>query len=79
MSIISIRVNDEEMALLDQLSKIYGLGVSSVIKKIVFEKMEDDFDMKIIQKCEDQTKTSQLTLKPLESLSEEVGFDWNDL
>ena len=48
MSIISVRVNDDEMAILKEASKLYDCGMSSMIKRLTFEKLEDEFDMKII-------------------------------
>lgn len=52
MSIISIRVNDEEKKMLDSASKVYGCKVSSMIKRIVFEKLENDYDLKIFEEYE---------------------------
>ena len=47
MSVISIRVNDDEKKILDSASKAYGCKVSSMIKKFVFEKLENDYDLKV--------------------------------
>lgn len=41
MGIVSVRVNDDEMKVLNEFSKLYGCGVSSMIKRIVFEKLEE--------------------------------------
>lgn len=41
MGIVSVRVNDDEMKILNEFSKLYGCGVSSLIKRIVFEKLEE--------------------------------------
>ena len=50
MGIISIRVNEEEKKLLEQASKLYGSGISSLVKQIVFEKLEDEYDLALAEK-----------------------------
>ena len=52
MSVISIRVNDDEKAILENASKIYGCGISSMVKQLAFEKLEDEYDMKVIKEYE---------------------------
>ena len=49
MSIVSVRVNDDEMKVLNEFSKLYGCGVSSMIKRIVFERLEDEYDLKAFE------------------------------
>ena len=59
-SICSIRINEEEKDILQKASKIYGCGISSMIKQIVFEKLEDDYDLKIIEEYEKDKKNKAL-------------------
>ncbi len=40
-AIISVRVSDSEQELLNKAAAIYGCGVSSLMKRLVFEKLED--------------------------------------
>ena len=60
MSVISIRVNDDEKKILDSASKAYGCKVSSMIKKIVFEKLENDYDLKVFEEYEKDKVNSTL-------------------
>ena len=50
--VISIRLNEEEKKLLEQVSSVYGSGLSSVLKQLAFEKLEDEYDLQIIRKYE---------------------------
>lgn len=59
---ISIRLNEEERAILDEIAEIYDCGISSMIKKIVFEKLEDDFDMQLISEYADKKSKGELEL-----------------
>ena len=40
MSIISLRLNEKEEKLLREFSAFEGLGISSYIKKIIYERLE---------------------------------------
>lgn len=74
MSIISLRLNDDEMETLDEASKIYGCGVSSMIKQIVFDKLEDEFDLAAISDYEKQKKAGTLKTKPIDQVWKELGI-----
>ncbi|WP_330112703.1 DUF6290 family protein (plasmid) [Cetobacterium somerae] len=47
MSVISVRLNDEEETLLKKVADFEGMGLSSYIKKIVFERLEEEYDLKL--------------------------------
>ena len=72
MSIISVRVNDDEMAILKEASKLYDCGMSSMIKRLTFEKLEDEFDMKIISDYESAKAKGTLETRPIEVLCKEL-------
>ncbi len=40
MSVISLRLNENEEKILKEISEFEGLGISSYIKKIIFEKLD---------------------------------------
>lgn len=42
---ITIRVNDNEEEWLNRMAAIYGMGKSSLIKRLAFEKLEDEYDI----------------------------------
>jgi hypothetical protein len=48
MSPVSIRLTETEKTMLQDFAKIYGISLSAAIKKIVFERFEDEYDMRII-------------------------------
>ena len=47
MPIISLRVNDKEKELIEEFSKFNNKGVSTMIKDILLEFIEDKYDIKI--------------------------------
>ncbi len=73
MNVISVRVTDEEKKMLEEAQAIYNCGVSTLLKKITFEKLEEDFDLKIIEKYE-RNKKNTLELMPIEDVWEDLGI-----
>ncbi len=74
MNVISVRVTDEEKEILEQAKDIYNCGVSTLLKKIVFEKLEDDFDLKVIEKYEKSKKDNTLELMDIEDVWKELDI-----
>lgn len=67
-SVISVRVTDEERRELEDFSRLYNCGVSSMIKKLVFEKLEDDFDTQAIQSFERDVALGKEKTRPIDEL-----------
>ncbi len=72
MKIISVRVTDEEKEMLEKAKKMYNCGISTLFKKITFEKLENDFDLKIIEKYEKSKKEDTLELMPIDEVWERL-------
>ncbi|MCH3909385.1 MAG: ribbon-helix-helix domain-containing protein [Bacilli bacterium] len=47
MHVVSVRLSDQEKALLDSYAKQNYISISQIIKKAIFERLEDEFDAKI--------------------------------
>lgn len=62
--ILSINLTKEEMELADAYSKSVGIPLSEHMKKIYFEKIEDEYDMlaadKALKEYEENPKTYTL-------------------
>lgn len=48
-SVISVRINEKESEILNQAAAIYGCAVSSLLKRLALEKLEDEYDMQVIK------------------------------
>ena len=73
-SVISVRVSDEEREILQEVSAAYNCSASSLIKKLAFEKLEDEYDIQIIQKYEEQKANGTLKTRPIEELWKECDL-----
>lgn len=73
-AVISVRVSDEEQELLNKAASIYGCGVSSLIKRLVFEKLEDEYDLHKIEDYEQKKKKGTLKTRPASELWSELDL-----
>ena len=46
-SVISVRINEKESEILNQAAAIYGCAVSSLLKRLALEKLEDEYAQKL--------------------------------
>lgn len=79
MSIISVRVNDEEKAVLEDAARFYKCSMSSMIKRLTFEKLEDEYDMKVAEEYVRRRDNGTAKTRPIQDLCKEVGIDWDSL
>lgn len=72
--VISVRVSKAEQELLNHMSKFYGCGVSSLIKKLAFEKLEDEFDLEVIREYEKDKESEEFKLYAHEDVWKELNI-----
>ena len=73
-AVISVRVSDAEQELLNKASSVYGCGVSSLMKRLVFEKLEDEYDLRMIEEYERKKEEGTLKTRPASELWAELGL-----
>ena len=73
-SMIAIRVNEKEKKIINKISKLNNCGVSSWIKRVIYEYIENEFDIAIINEYERDKKDGKVELKPIENLFSEYGI-----
>ena len=74
MSVVSVRFDDEEMKVLNDFAKLYDCGISSLIKQIVFQRLEDEYDLKIFAEYEKDKKNGNLKTRPIDDLWKELDL-----
>ena len=75
MKIISLRLNEEEQSFVEEAAQVYGCSASTLIKRLAFEKLEDEFDMKAIEEYEREKKNGTLVLKDFDDLIRETEIE----
>ena len=71
MSVVSIRFNDEEEEIVKNYIKSKGTNLSQYIKNIIFEKIEEEYDLKIVQEYLKAKSEETLNLIPFEETIKE--------
>lgn len=74
-STITIRLNEEEKEIFEEYSKVYKGGLSTMIKHLALEKLQDEFDYEKIAKFESGIKDGTVTTRPYSELLKELGIE----
>ena len=75
MSVVSIRFNDDEEEILKNYVKSKGLNLSQYIKNIIFEKIEEEYDLKSVQEYLKEKSEGTLNLIPFEEATKEWDIE----
>ena len=75
MSVVSIRFNDDEEEILKNYIKSKGLNLSQYIKNIIFEKIEEEYDLKLVQEYLKAKSEGALKLIPFEEAIKEWDIE----
>jgi hypothetical protein len=75
MLVVSIRFNDDEEEILKNYVKSKGLNLSQYIKNIIFEKIEEEYDLKSVQEYLKEKSERTLNLIPFEEAIKEWDIE----
>ena len=75
MSVVSIRFNDDEEEILKKYVKSKGLNLSQYIKNTIFEKIEEEYDLKSVQEYLKAKSEGTLNLIPFEEAIKEWDIE----
>ena len=75
MSVVSIRFNDDEEEILKNYVKSKGLSLSQYIKNTIFEKIEEEYDLKSVQEYLKAKSEGTLNLIPFEEAIKEWDIE----
>ena len=73
-SIVTIRLNEEEKEIFDNYSKVYKGGLSTMIKQLALEKLQDDYDLRTAEKFEKGLSDGSITIRPYKDLLKELDL-----
>ena len=75
MSVVSIRFNDDEEEILKNYVKNKGINLSQYIKNTIFEKIEEEYDLKSVQEYLKAKSEGTLNLIPFEEAIKEWDIE----
>lgn len=72
---ISVRVSAEDKALFEKYAKMHGLSLSEFVRQTVMERIEDEYDLKLLEAYEAERRAGNVRTRPIEELWNELGLD----
>ena len=70
MGTITVRLNEDEEKVFNEYAKLYDMPLSTLFKKTLEEKIEDNIDMKIIEEYEEEVKNGSLETYSFDEVKE---------
>lgn len=75
MSMITLRVSEEEKEVLQRYADFTGVSLSEFIKSRVLESIEDEYDLKMIEEYEKNKKNHDTEFYTLDEVKRLLGID----
>ena len=72
---ITIRLNEEEQKIFNEYAKVYKGGLSTMIKQLALERLQEEYDLAAIERYERGIADGSVTTRPYSELLKEVGLD----
>lgn len=73
MGVISLRVPEEELARYKDYARIQNQSLSAVIRATMMERIEEEYDLKVIEKYEAQKAAGEVELYSHDDVWSELG------
>ena len=74
MTTLTLRLNKEEEQIFNSISGLYGGKLSTTIKQLVLEKIEDEYDLQLIKDFESREGKGEVTLVEFDDLKKEFDL-----
>lgn len=70
----SIQLNDKERSIADSYARIHSISVGETFKRALFEKIEDEYDLKVAEEAYKDYEKSGKKSAPIEDLWKELDI-----
>ncbi|MDR1017796.1 MAG: DUF6290 family protein [Lachnospiraceae bacterium] len=72
--VFSIRLNPEEKKLANEYAKLNSMSIAEAFKSALFDKIEDEYNLKIYNEAYDEYVKSGKKSRPIGELWKELGL-----
>lgn len=72
MTTLTVRLNQEEEKIFNSVANLYGGKLSTAIKQLALEKIEDEYDMQLIKDFEEREERNEVDLISFDELKKEL-------
>lgn len=76
---VTIRLNDEEQEFLESSSVLYKGSLSSIIKRLAIEKLEDEYDLMVVADYEKRERKGEAKYYTYEEMLKELNLEDENL
>ena len=70
MSTLTIRLNEEEKTIFQNVAGLYGGKLSTTIKQLALEKLEDEYDLQLMKEYEERKERNEVEYVSFEDMKE---------
>lgn len=70
----SIRLSEEERALAESYAEMHSISLGEAFKKALFEKIEDEYDLRVAEEAYAEYKRDGRKSKPINELWKELDL-----
>ncbi len=74
MSVISLRVPENELNIFKSYAKHNNKSLSEIIRIAMLERIEDEYDLKVFEEYEAEKQSGTLKTRPISELWEELDL-----
>lgn len=74
MATITVRLNEDEKRLYEEYARYKNVPLSTLMKQVFNEKIEDEIDLKAILAYEDRVSTNEIEYVTFEEIKERIGM-----
>jgi hypothetical protein len=72
---VSLRVSEQEKNWMESYAKVHGINLSDAIKAAFFEKLEDEYDLKIVREYEAEKAKGSMKYYSIAEVKKDLGID----
>jgi len=72
---VSLRVTEEEKSWMEGYANVNGINLSEAIKDAFFEKLDDEYDLKVIREYEEEKAKGNMKYYSLDEVNQRLGLD----
>lgn len=74
MRTVFVKLNKKEEKTFIGFAKLHDMSLSSLFKKVLVEKTEDEIDLKTIKEYEEDVENNNVELSSFEELAKKLGL-----
>lgn len=76
MTTVTLRLNKEEQNIFEEVVDLYGGKLSTAIKQLALDKIQEEYDLQLIRDFEEREKNNEVEFITFDDLRKDLNL-WN--